>query len=86
MAKKTKKTKTALLWPDEIRPPVNILIRAGVVERQGRQNRFIGSVEPGTRGAYVGPHPTMPEWHLVDVSAGYVPLHVSQFAKAEVSR
>ena len=81
-----KKTKATPLWPDETRPEVTILIKAGVVEREGRQDRFIGSVEPGTRGAYVGPHPTLPEWHLVDVLTGYVPLHASQFAKAEASQ
>lgn len=78
-----RKPKTEILWPGEIRPQVRILIRAGVVARTGRQDRFIGAVEPGTLGAYVGPHPTVPDCHMIDVTTdGYVPLDRSQFERA----
>lgn len=48
---------------------VRILIKAGVVERHGQQNRFIAAVEPGSFGIYVGPHKTLEDWHLVEVDA-----------------
>ena len=83
----TKKERRRLtLWPDEIRPGVVIEVQAGVVERRGPMDRFIGTVDAGTRGAYVGPHPTpslaRDGWHLVDVLDGYVPLHRSQFRRS----
>lgn len=84
MSTRTKKAPTAMLWPDEIRPAVTILINAGVINPNGRGDRFIGSVPAGTVGAYVGPA-NLPDWHYVDVTtdkiSGYAPLHASQFTR-----
>ena len=52
-------------------------------------SRFIGNVQAGETGIYVGEHPTLQEdgWHLVEVTlngeTAYCPVHSSMIEKVE---
>lgn len=69
---------------DGRREDVVIDIRAGLCEPDC-ETRFVAACEPGTQGTYVGPHPTLPEWHLVEVAHMgrrlVAPLHAAQFTR-----
>jgi len=64
--------------------PVRILIRAGYVEtgRGETATSFLGSLEPGETGEYIGPHKTLADWHIVRHAKGDVPLSIGQFERA----
>lgn len=47
--------------------------------------KWAASVPHGTEGIYLGIHPTLDDWHMVQVVDGeqlYVPVHSSQFTAA----
>lgn len=48
--------------------PVELLINAGLIRRH-TDTRFVATAAKGTRGRYLGPHPSMDEndWHLISV-------------------
>jgi hypothetical protein len=68
--------------------PVRILARVGGVPcgEINSATRFVGTVEPGTIGDYLGPmrgRLGSDEWHIVHCGDMDIPLHASQFEAVE---